>query len=60
MSKLKRISVAVLALSLAIPVFAARPEFIDGAYYVAFKGGASASDRALLKSHGAAIQEEFP
>lgn len=60
MSKLKRISVAVLALSLAIPVFAARPEFVEGAYYVAFNGGASASDRALLKSQGAAIQEEFP
>ena len=60
MSKLTKISVAVLALAVAIPAFAARPEFVQDAYYVAFKNGASASDRANLKAGGSQIRGEFP
>lgn len=59
MSKLNRISVAVLAVALAIPVFAERPETKDGHYYVAVKGGATASDRANIKAAGADIEAEF-
>jgi subtilisin family serine protease len=59
MSKIKTLGVFVLAAAMAVPVFAARPEKLDGAYYVAFKGGATASDRASLKSQGATIREEF-
>ena len=58
--KLNRLTVVVLAATLAIPVFAARPEKVEGAYYVAFKNGVGNSERALLKSNGAAIREEFP
>lgn len=58
--KLNRLTVVVLAAILAIPVFAAKPEKVDGAYYVAFKNGVGNSERALLKSNGAAIREEFP
>lgn len=59
MSKLNRISVAVLALALAIPAFAERPEVKDGHFYVAVKGGATASDRANIKAAGADIEAEF-
>ena len=60
MSKLTKLGVFVLVVAMAVPVFAARPEFVDGAYYVGFKGGVNASDRAMLKSQGAAIRDEFP
>jgi len=59
MKKLTKFSVGVLVLALAIPAFAAKPEYVDGAYYVAFKGGASANDRASLKAQGMTIREEF-
>ena len=59
MSKLYRISVAVLALSLAIPVFAERPEFLQDVYYVGLKGSANASDHAMLKSNGSSVRGEF-
>src|SRR6185436_14824945 len=59
MTKLTKFSVLVLVLALAIPAFADKPEAVDGAYYVAFKGGASASDRASLKAQGMTIREEF-
>jgi subtilisin family serine protease len=59
MSKLNRISVAILALAVAVPVFAARPEAKAGSYYVKFKGGASATDKANVKAAGADIDAEF-
>jgi subtilisin family serine protease len=59
MSKLNRISVAVLALAVAVPTFAARPETKAGHYYVKFKGGATASDRANVRAAGADIDAEF-
>jgi len=59
MSKLTKLSICVLVAAMALPAFAAKPEFVDGAYYVAFKGGASANDRASLKSQGMSIREEF-
>jgi len=45
---------------LAVSAFAARPEKLDGAYYVAFKTKANASDHAMLKSHGVTMRGEFP
>jgi subtilisin family serine protease len=59
MSKLRTVVSLVLGIVWATSGFAARPEKVEGAYYVSFKGGATASDRALLKSQGAAVREEF-
>lgn len=60
MTRTRKMSVLVFAAAIALPTFAARPEKVEGAYYVAFKGGVTASDRAALKSQGAAIRDEFP
>jgi subtilisin family serine protease len=60
MSKLTRGVVPLLVAILALPMFAARPEKVDGVYYVAFRNGVGASDRAMLRSQGAAIRDEFP
>jgi len=57
--KLSKISAVVLAATVAIPMFAAKPEKVEGAYYVAFKNGVTASNRALLNSAGAEIRDEF-
>lgn len=54
------ITSVVLAAAVAIPAAAARPEKVEGNYYVAFKNGVQASDRAMLKSQGAAVRDEFP
>jgi serine protease len=59
MTKFTRFGMIVMAVLLAMPTFAARPEKVEGAYYVAFKGGATASDRAMLRSQGLSIREEF-
>lgn len=60
MSKLIKVTTFVLVALLAVPLFAARPEFVDGAYYVGFKTVASNSDRAMLRGAGASIRGEFP
>lgn len=61
MAKFTRIITSVvLAAAVAIPAAAARPEKVEGNYYVAFKNGVQASDRAMLKSQGAAVRDEFP
>ncbi|HEX8407727.1 MAG TPA: S8 family serine peptidase [Thermoanaerobaculia bacterium] len=57
--KPSKISAVVLAAVVAIPMFAAKPEKVEGAYYVAFKNGVTNSNRALLKSAGAEIRDEF-
>ncbi|MFZ2493197.1 MAG: S8 family serine peptidase [Thermoanaerobaculia bacterium] len=58
--KLINVTSAVLALALTVPVFAERPDAVDGSYYVAFKNGVQASDRALLRANGVAFGDEFP
>jgi subtilisin family serine protease len=45
---------------MAMPLLAARPEKVEGAYYVGFKAAPNASDRAMLKANGAAIRDEVP
>ncbi|HEY0140721.1 MAG TPA: S8 family serine peptidase [Thermoanaerobaculia bacterium] len=61
MAKYTRIITSVvLAAAVAIPAAAARPEKVEGNYYVAFKNGVQASDRAMLKSQGASVRDEFP
>jgi subtilisin family serine protease len=57
--KLFKLSAVVLTVAVAVPVFAARPEKVEGSYYVAFKNGVNASNRALLKSAGAEVRDEF-
>jgi len=58
---IRKASIMVLSVvMLAASAFAARPEKLDGVYYVAFKASANASDRAMLKSHGVATRGEFP
>lgn len=37
-----------------------RPDFAEGRYFVSFKNGVTASNRAMVKSHGAAVRHEFP
>jgi subtilisin family serine protease len=59
MSKVRTIGVFVLGALLAVPVIAAPRQTLEGSYYVAFKGGATANDRASLKAQGATIREEF-
>lgn len=58
--KLTKITTVVLAALVAIPTFAARPEKVDGVYYVAFKNGVTANDRAMLKAQGAGLGDEIP
>lgn len=59
MSKLTKLIVPMLVLALAIPVFAAKPEYVDGAYYVVFKDKASKADKDMLKANGAEVRGEF-
>ena len=59
MTKLTKFSVIVLVLALAIPAFAEKPEFVDGAYYVVFKDKASKNDKDMLKGNGAEVRGEF-
>jgi subtilisin family serine protease len=37
-----------------------RPDFAEGRYFVSFKNGVTAANRAMVKSHGAAVRHEFP
>ncbi|HEV2911836.1 MAG TPA: S8 family serine peptidase [Pyrinomonadaceae bacterium] len=37
-----------------------RPDFAEGRYFVSFNNGVTASNRAMVKSHGAAVRYEFP
>ncbi|HYY58605.1 MAG TPA: S8 family serine peptidase [Pyrinomonadaceae bacterium] len=37
-----------------------RPDFAEGRYFVSFNNGVTASNRAMVKSHGAAVRHEFP
>jgi subtilisin family serine protease len=61
MSKITRnIIVVVVALAMALPLFAAKPEKAEGRYFVGFRGAVTANDKAMLKSHGAALGHEFP
>lgn len=60
MIKFRDVSVFAGALLFAFSAFAERPEKVDGAYYVAFKDGVTAGNRAMLVSHGAAAREEWP
>src|SRR5688500_7922164 len=60
MSKLNKLAVAMLALVVAVPAFAAKPDYVQGAYYVKFKSKASKADKDMLKGHGAALRGEFP
>ena len=58
---IRKASIMVLSVvMLAASAFAARPEKLDGVYYVAFKAAPNAGDRAMLKSHGVATRAEFP
>ena len=50
--------VAAMITALALPVFAAKPEKVDGAYYVAFKDGVKEKNKAMLRGHGAAVTDE--
>src|SRR5687767_6473148 len=59
MSKPTKFIVLVLVLALAIPAFAAKPEYVDGAYYVVFKDKASKADKDMLKASGAEVRGEF-
>lgn len=53
------VSVCLLALALAVPAFAERPESVDGAFYVVFKDKASKADKDMLKANGASVKAEF-
>ncbi|HEX8142092.1 MAG TPA: S8 family serine peptidase [Pyrinomonadaceae bacterium] len=37
-----------------------RPDFAEGRYFVSFNNGVTASNRAMVKSHGASVRHEFP
>src|SRR5215210_8613219 len=37
-----------------------RPDFAEGRYFVSFTNGVTASNRAMVKSHGAVVHYEFP
>ncbi|MBA3767972.1 MAG: hypothetical protein H0W99_13515, partial [Acidobacteria bacterium] len=37
-----------------------RPDFAEGRYFVSFTNGVTASNRAMVKSHGASVRHEFP
>jgi subtilisin family serine protease len=37
-----------------------RPDFAEGRYFVSFNNGVTAANRAMLRSHGAAVRHEFP
>ena len=56
----KTLVIIVCVAALAVSAFAARPEKLDGAYYVGFNDALSNNDRAMLKSHGVAARGEFP
>ncbi|HXI11171.1 MAG TPA: S8 family serine peptidase [Thermoanaerobaculia bacterium] len=51
-------SAAMIAV-LALPAFAAKPEKVEGAYYVAFKDGVKEKNKAMVKSHGASVTDEI-
>ncbi|HWW60512.1 MAG TPA: S8 family serine peptidase [Thermoanaerobaculia bacterium] len=57
--RLTVILVSLLTLALAFPLSAARPEKIDGAYYVKFKDGRSSKNKDHLKTSGADVAGEF-
>lgn len=57
--KLSKVSAVVLAAAVAVPMYAVKPEKVEGAYYVAFKNGVTQGNRGLLKSAGAEISAEF-
>lgn len=59
MSKFTKFSVLVLVAALAIPAFAAKPEFAPGRYYVVYKQKADKADKDLLKANGGTIKDEF-
>jgi serine protease len=37
-----------------------RPDYAEGRYFVSFKNGVTAANRAMVKSHGATVNHEFP
>jgi subtilisin family serine protease len=51
--------IAVVSAALAVPAFAAKPEKLDGVYYVAFKDGVKEKNKAMVKKHGAELSGEF-
>ncbi len=58
--KISTILSVLLAIALAVPAFADRPEAVDGAFYVVFRSNASNADKDMLKANGASIRGEFP
>src|SRR5215210_1200894 len=52
--------VAVMIAALALPVFAAKPEKVEGSYYVAFKDGVNDRNKAAVRAHGADVTGEVP
>src|ERR1043166_6891722 len=57
--RLTVVLVSLLTLALAFPLSAAKPEKVDGAYYVKFKDGMSSKNKTHLKSSGADVSGEF-
>ncbi len=58
MTKLIKLSVvALVVLLMAVPAFA--KNYVEGAYFVAFKDKASKNDKDMLKAHGAKIKADF-
>jgi subtilisin family serine protease len=51
--------IAAVSAALALPAFAAKPEKLDGAFYVAFKDGVKEKNKSMVKSHGAEVSGEF-
>ncbi|HKO55873.1 MAG TPA: S8 family serine peptidase [Thermoanaerobaculia bacterium] len=47
--------IAAVSAALALPTFAAKPEKVDGAYYVAFKDGVKEKNTAMVKGLGAEV-----
>lgn len=51
--------VAAMIAVLALPAFAAKPEKVDGTYYVAFKDGVNEKNKSKVKKHGAVVADDF-
>lgn len=60
MNRVSRFVLFLWMAVVALPVFAERPEKVADSYYVAFRENVKASDRAMLRSHGAALRDEVP
>lgn len=57
--KFNAVAAAVLSIALVVPAFAERPEFVDGAYFVGFKGSVRESHKSMLRGNGASVQGEI-